>query len=81
MADMGVNTQWLASPDARVEEMWIDVQIQERRSRIVKMNQDIEDLMKVQKIKLDAQVMMLEKEIGYLLEKKKTVGIEDAIIN
>ena len=81
MADTGVNTQWLASPDAQVEEMWIDVQIQERKSRIVKMKQDIEDLIKVTKIKYDAQIMMLEKEIGYLKEKKKAVGIEDAIIN
>jgi len=81
MADVGVNTQWLASPDSQVEEMWIDVQIQERKSRIVKMKQDIEDLIKVQKIKFDAQIMMLEKEIGYLQQKKKAVGIEDAIIN
>ena len=81
MADLPVNTQWLASPDAVVEEMWINVQIQEKKSRIVKTRQDIEDLIKGMKVKLEAQIMMLEKEIRFLEEKKKSVRIEDAEIN
>ena len=76
MADIGVKQNWLVSPDADIEKKWLEVQIQERKSRIVKVKQDIEDLMKAQKVKLEAQIMMLEKEIASLKEQMKTVTID-----
>ncbi len=77
MADLPVKQQFLASPNLEVEKMWIDVQIQERRSRIIKTRQDIEDLIKAHKVKLEAQIIMLEKEIAFLEEKKATLTVTD----
>ena len=78
MADIGTPQNWLVSKDIDVERKWIDVQIQERRSRIVKTNQDIEDLERGTKVKLQAMVMMLEKEIAFLNEKKAQIGTPNA---
>jgi hypothetical protein len=75
MADIGVTQNWLASPTREIEEKWIDVQIQERKSRIVKTRQDIEDLIKGMKVKLEAQVMMLEREVKMLQDKKKSIDV------
>ena len=75
MADIGVKQQFLVTPDHEIEQMWIDVQIQEKKSRIVKTRQDIEDLIKGMKVKLEAQVMMLEREVKFL-ENKKTAIID-----
>lgn len=77
MADIGVPQNWLVSKDIEVERKWIDVQIQERKSRIVKTKQDIEDLEKGMKVKLEAMVMMLEKEIAFLEDKKRKITPED----
>jgi hypothetical protein len=66
MADLPVNQQWLVSPSQEVEKKWIQVQINERKSRINKVRQDIEDLKQVQLIKLEAQVMVMEQEIKEL---------------
>ena len=70
MADTPVQQQFLVKPDDKVKAMWIDVQIQEKKSRIVKTRQDIEDLIKGMKVKLEAQVIMLEREIKALEEEK-----------
>jgi len=63
MADLGTKQNWLVSPNAEVEKRWVQVEIQQRKSRIVKIKQDIEDLMLAAKVKLEAQIMMLEMEI------------------
>jgi hypothetical protein len=84
MSDIGVPTNWLVSKDIEVERKWIDVQIQERKSRIVKTRQDIEDLERGMKVKLEAVVMMLEKEIAFLEQKKATLTMDkivDAEVN
>ena len=65
MADIGVNKQWLVSPTKEIEDMWVQVQIQEKQSRIVKHRQDLEDLMKGEVVKIQALIKMLE------LEKKE----------
>ena len=76
MSDIGTPQNWLVSKDLEVEKKWIDVQIQERKSRIVKTRQDIEDLERGMKVKLEAIVMMLEKEIAYLEDKKRKLTPE-----
>jgi len=69
MADLGTKQNWLVSPDWEVEKRWLQVQINERVSRINKTKQDIMDLKNVQLIKLEAQVIMMEQEIKRLEEK------------
>ena len=81
MADLGTKQNWLASPTREIEEKWIDVQIQERRSRIAKTKQDIEDLERGTKVKLQAQIMMLEREMKELEREKGKITIVDAEIN
>jgi hypothetical protein len=70
MADIGVKQQYLVSPDHAVEQKWLQVQIQERKSRIARYKQDIEDCLKGRIIDLEAKIMMLEKEIQMLGTKE-----------
>ena len=76
MSDTPVKQNWLVSPTAKIEQMWADIQIQERVSRITKMKQDIEDLLKIQKVKLEAQILMLEMEVEKLQNKKTAVTVD-----
>jgi hypothetical protein len=75
MADIGVPRNWLVSPTKEIEDMWIDVQIQEKKSRIVRHRQDIEDLQKGKLTELNAIIKMLEMEVKEL-EQKKAVDIK-----
>jgi hypothetical protein len=74
MADIGVPQNWLVSTDKTVERKWLDVQIQEKKSRIVRYKQDIEDLTKGKIVDLEAKVLMLEKEVKFLEVKRENVG-------
>lgn len=76
MADLDVNRGWLVSPNAEVELMWLNVQIQERRSRIARYKQDIEDLQKGKILDLQAKIIMLEKEVA-AMEQSKNGGVID----
>jgi hypothetical protein len=76
MADIGVNKQWLVSPTKEIEDMWIQVQIQEKQSRIVKHKQDLEDLMKGEVVRIQALIKMLELEKKEL-ESKLAIKIEN----
>ena len=71
MADIGSGQNWLVSPTQEIELKWIDVQIQERKSRVVRHRQDIEDLVKGQIVGLEAKIMMLDREIQELEIKKQ----------
>lgn len=77
MADIGINQQWLVSPNAEIEAMWLDVQIQEKKSRMSRHRQDIEDLEKGQILSLRAKIMMLDKEIQFLENKRKNIELID----
>jgi hypothetical protein len=71
MADIGGGQNWLVSPTREVDIKWIDVQIQERISRIVRHRQDIEDLVKGQIVSLEAKIIMLDKEVKELEVRKQ----------
>jgi len=70
MADIGTPKNWLVSPTKEIDDMWIDVQIQEKKSRIVRHKQDIEDLQKGKLTELAAIIKMLELEIKKLEDTK-----------
>lgn len=77
MADVGMQRQWLVSPTKEIDEMWIAVQIQEKRSQINRYKQDIEDLVKGRMLDLQARIKMLELEITKLENKlKETQPVE-----
>jgi hypothetical protein len=73
MADIGVNGKYLVSPNAEIEALWKEAAIQEKRSKIVRAKQDIEDLMQGKIKTLQADIKMWELEI------KKLENIEDTI--
>ena len=70
MADVGVQGNWLVSPTKEIEDKWIEVQIQERISRIARYKQDIEDLKKVRILELEAKIMLLELELKEIRARK-----------
>jgi len=75
MGDIPVEGNWLVSPNQEIERKWIEVQIQERKSRIARHRQDMEDLVKGKLVDLEARILMLEKELTELETKKsKIVG-------
>jgi len=72
MADIGSPKNWLVSPNAAIEEKWKSVAIQEKVSRIARHKQDIEDLQKGKIVDIEAQIMMLERELTHLREQQIT---------
>ena len=66
MADLGSNRNWLVNPNEEVKKKWLSCQIQERKSQIVRLTQDIEDLREGQIVKLEATIIMLQKEVTQL---------------
>lgn len=75
MSDLPIPQNWLVSPDAEIEEKWRKIQIQERKSRIVRHQQDIEDLINGKIKELEIKITMLEKEIEHL-ETKQPIDIQ-----
>lgn len=73
MADIQNSRNWLVEPNQEIKDMWIKCQIQERKSQITRLKQDIEDLKNGQILKLEATILMLEKEV----EKLKSQVIID----
>ena len=69
MADLEVPKNWLVSPTKEIDEMWIKVQIQQKKSAINRFLQDIEDLQKGRILDLTARIKMLELEIKTLESK------------
>lgn len=76
MADLQVEGNWLVTPNAEIERKWIEVQIQERKSRIARHKQDMEDLIKGKLVDLEARILMLEQELKELEAKKNAVTIK-----
>jgi len=74
MADLGVKGTWLVSPTKEIEDKWIEVQIQERISRISRYKQDIEDLKKGKILELEAKIMMLDLELKEIESRRVDAG-------
>ena len=75
MADIQFEGNWLVSPTTEIERKWIEVQIQERKSRINRHKQDMEDLMKGKLVDLEARILMLDQELKELEAKKNAVTL------
>lgn len=71
MGDIGRN--WLVDPNIEVQTKWVEVEIQSKKSQIVRLNQDIEDLKKGKLLELEAVVIMREKELISLQEKLNNI--------
>jgi hypothetical protein len=74
MADIGERQNWLVSPTKEIEDKWVEVQIQERISRIARYKQDIEDFKKGRILELEAKIMLLELELKEIRARKISAG-------
>lgn len=70
MGDLRSGSNWMVNPNQEVEIKWVDVEIQAKKSQIVRLEQDIEDLRKGKLLELEACVIMRKKELEMLEEKK-----------
>lgn len=69
MADIGIPKNWLVSPTKEIEEMWVKVRIQEKKSLIARYRQDLDDLQNGRMLELQANIKMCELEIRNLENK------------
>lgn len=76
MADIGIPKNWLVSPTKEIDEMWVKVQIQEKKSQISRYKQDIEDLTRGRILDLQARIKMCELECAKL-ENSLAVDVRD----
>jgi len=66
MADLPIPRNFIAQPTKEINEMWLNVQIQEKKSMISRKRQDIEDLKKGRILDLEAQIKLHELEVKKL---------------
>ena len=64
MADVGVpKEQFLVSPNADVENLWIKSAISEKEVRVKRLEADKEEIIKSRVLKIEATILMLKREI------------------
>ena len=73
MADLQVEGNWLVDPTADIKRKWVEVQIQERKSRIARHKQDIEDLKMSKMVELEARILMLDLELKDLESQRNSL--------
>jgi len=64
MADIGVpKEQFLVSPNADVEKLWIKSAIAEKEVRVKRLEADKEEIVKSRVLRIEATILMLKREI------------------
>jgi hypothetical protein len=76
MSDLATEGNWLVDPTDDIKRKWIEVQIQERKSRINRHKQDMEDLINGKMVDLEARILVLEIELKDLEAKKNAITIK-----
>lgn len=79
MADMG-GAKFLVEPNHSVKILGIQTNIQERKSRIVRLTQDIEDLQLLAIKQKEAEIEMLKLDLIELEKRLDMVNPTDATI-
>jgi hypothetical protein len=70
MADVPVpREQFIVSPNADVEKLWLKSAIAEKEARVKRLEADKEEIVKSQVLKLEALMLMLKREIVELNNK------------
>ena len=74
MPDLGDHQ--IVKPSNEVERRWLMVNIQERKSRIARFTQDIEDFMKGKIVALEGQILLAKQEQQkFEIDLKKLDGV------
>jgi hypothetical protein len=64
MADLPVpKEQFLVSPNADVEKLWLKSAIAEKEARVKRLEADKDEIIKSRVLKLEATILMLKREI------------------
>ena len=64
MADVPVpREQFLVSPNADVEKLWLKSAIAEKEARVKRLEIDKEEIIKSQVLKIEATILMIKREI------------------
>ena len=66
MSDLRVEEMSLVDPTNDIKRKWVEVKIQECKSRIARHQQDKEDLIKGKLVDLEARILMLDLELKKL---------------
>jgi hypothetical protein len=66
MSDLRVEELSLVDPTNDIKRKWVEVKIQECRSRKARHQQDMEDLIKGKLVDLEARILMLDLELKKL---------------
>ena len=75
MADVPVpREQFLVSPNADVEKLWLKSAIAEKEARVKRLEIDKEEIIKSQVLKIEATILMLKREI---VEFNNKLNLED----
>ena len=69
MSDIKQQQRFLVPETNEVKKKWLECSIQEKKSQIQRLKQDIEDLQRGQIVKLEATILMLQKELNHLQER------------
>lgn len=78
MGDIGGNSKHIVQQSHGVKIKNIQILIQEKKSRIVRLKQDIEDLKHAAIIQKEAEIEMLELDLAELNKRLTTVAPTDA---
>jgi predicted RNase H-like nuclease (RuvC/YqgF family) len=77
MADMG-GQKFLVEPNHDVKILHLQCSIQERKSRLARLKQDIEDLKEMAIKSKEAEIKMLELELAELNQRLDTIAPTNA---
>lgn len=77
MSDLPIPHNWDVQPPIAVQKKWLDVRIQELRSRLAAAKQLIEDLQRGRILELEAKITMLELSITELEGKRDSVIVKE----
>jgi phage shock protein A len=75
MADLPVPQNWDVEPPVSVQKKWVEVRIQELKSRAARHKQDIEDLRNGKIKDLEAKITMLELSIKDWEAKRDSIMV------
>ena len=68
MADIAVNTHYEVEPNVEVQRLWLKQQIAEKEIRVKRLECDAEEILRSQIHRIEAQVIMLKREISRLYD-------------
>jgi len=66
MADLQMEGNWLVDPTDDIKRKWLEVKIQECKSRRARHQQDMEDLIKGKLVELEARILVIDLELKKL---------------